>query len=68
MVEPLSNREIEVLDLLAKRLQNKEIAEKLFISPHTVRTHLKNIYQKLDVGSRRQAVARAMDLGILPSR
>ena len=68
LVETLSNRELEVLDLLAERLQSKEIAEKLFISPHTVRTHLKNIYQKLNVGGRRQAVARAMDLGILPSR
>jgi ATP/maltotriose-dependent transcriptional regulator MalT len=56
------------LDLLAQRFQNKEIAEKLFISPETVKKHLNNIYGKLNVSSRRQAVEQAMALGILSAR
>jgi LuxR family maltose regulon positive regulatory protein len=63
--EPLTNRELEVLELLVQRFQNKEIAEKLFISPETVKKHLHNIYGKLNVGSRRQAVDKARMLGIL---
>lgn len=65
LVEPLTNRELEILEMLAQRLQNKEIAEKLFISPTTVKTHLQNIYQKLNAGNRREAVNNAKDLGIL---
>ncbi len=68
LVDPLTNREIEVLELLGDRLQTKEISEQLFISPETVKVHLRNIYQKLDVSSRRQAVLRAMELGILAKR
>ena len=68
MIETLSNREIDVLELLAKRLRTKEIAERLFISAETVRVHLKNLYQKLDVHDRRQAVSRARLLGLLPNR
>jgi LuxR family maltose regulon positive regulatory protein len=63
--EPLTNREVEILELLAQRFQNKEIAEKLFISPETVKGHLKNIFQKLNVSKRRQAVTVARNLGIL---
>jgi len=65
LVEPLTNRELEILDLLAQWLQNKEIAEKLFISPETVKKHLNNIYGKLSVSNRRQAVEKAEILGIL---
>ena len=65
LVEPLTNRENDVLELLAQRLQSKEIADKLFISDETVKTHLKNIYQKLNVTGRRQAVEKAKALGIL---
>jgi LuxR family maltose regulon positive regulatory protein len=63
--ETLTNRELQILELLAQRLQNKEIAEKLFISVETVKAHLKSIYLKLDVSTRRQAITRAKALGIL---
>jgi LuxR family maltose regulon positive regulatory protein len=62
---PLTRREIEILDLLAPGLVNKEIASQLFISPETVKKHTQNIYRKLNVSNRRQAVARAYELGIL---
>jgi LuxR family maltose regulon positive regulatory protein len=65
LVEPLSNRELDVLDLLAQRLSNKEIAEKLFISMTTVKSHLQNIYGKLNVSKRREAVEKAKKIGIL---
>jgi LuxR family maltose regulon positive regulatory protein len=68
LTEPLTNRELDVLELLVQRFQNKEIAEKLFISPETVKKHLNNIYGKLNVSSRRQAVEHARDLGILSAR
>ncbi len=65
IIEPLSQREMEVLGLLAERLSDKEIADRLRISPLTVRRHSVNLYQKLSVNSRRQAVARAQALGLL---
>jgi LuxR family maltose regulon positive regulatory protein len=65
LVEPLSERELEVLTLLNNRLADKEIAQLLSISPLTVRKHNQNIYRKLDVTSRKQAIARARALGLL---
>ena len=64
LVEPLTNRELEIIAQLAQRMSNKEIAEKLFISPETVKRHTINVYQKLSVNSRRQTVDRAKNLGI----
>jgi LuxR family maltose regulon positive regulatory protein len=63
--ESLSDREIEVLKLIAAGLTNQEIGERLFISLNTVRTHTKNINSKLDVHSRTQAIARAKKLGLI---
>jgi LuxR family maltose regulon positive regulatory protein len=63
--EPLTERELEVLSLLAGGLRNKEIAEKLFVSTDTVKKHLYNLYQKLDVHSRVQVIQKARDLGII---
>jgi LuxR family maltose regulon positive regulatory protein len=67
MVEPLTNRELEVLALLSEGLSDQELAQRLVISPHTVRTHLKHIFAKLEVGNRREAVVRADQLGLLSS-
>jgi LuxR family maltose regulon positive regulatory protein len=64
-VDPLSARERELLRLLAAGLSTSEIAAHLFITADTVRSHLKNIYGKLDVHSRLQAVERARALGLL---
>jgi LuxR family maltose regulon positive regulatory protein len=64
IIEPLSVRELEVLDCLAGGLSNREIAQRLTISLTTVKTHTRNIYRKLDVHSRTQAVAKGKALGI----
>jgi LuxR family maltose regulon positive regulatory protein len=63
--ESLSSREIEVLKLIASGKTNQEIADRLFVSINTIRTHTKNINSKLDVHSRTQAVAKAKKLGLL---
>lgn len=60
--DPLSERELEVLGLVAQGLSNQAIADKLFLSAGTVKRHMSNIYQKLDVHSRTQAIERARNL------
>jgi LuxR family maltose regulon positive regulatory protein len=62
--EPLTAREVEVLQLIAEGLSNLAIAQKLFLSPETVKVHLKHIYGKLGVNSRTQAVARLRELNL----
>jgi LuxR family maltose regulon positive regulatory protein len=59
LIEPLSEREVEVLRLIANGLSNRDIAEQLFLSVGTVKVHTRNIYAKLNVGSRTQAIAQA---------
>jgi LuxR family maltose regulon positive regulatory protein len=65
LVEPLSERELEVLRLLAEGLRYAEIAGRLVVSLNTVRFHVKEIYGKLGVNRQAQAVARARELGLL---
>jgi DNA-binding NarL/FixJ family response regulator len=63
--EALTARELEVLRLLARGLRNKEIAERLYISERTVNFHLANIYQKLNVSGRTEALSRALQQGLV---
>jgi LuxR family transcriptional regulator, maltose regulon positive regulatory protein len=65
MLEPLSGRELEVLQYAAEMLDTMEIAAVLFISVNTVKSHLKSIYRKLAVTHRGEAVRRARELRIL---
>jgi LuxR family maltose regulon positive regulatory protein len=65
LVDPLTAREMEVLNLLAAGLSNKDVAETLYITPGTVKRHTVNIYSKLSVNSRTQAVARARELNLI---
>jgi LuxR family maltose regulon positive regulatory protein len=66
LVEPLTGREQEVLQLLAAGLSNAQIAQRLFISLPTVKSHTGNLYGKLGVHSRQEAVDQARVLGLLP--
>lgn len=65
LIDPLTDREMDVLHLMTEGLKYKEIAEKLFISQNTVRFHVKAIYGKLSVNNRTQAIERARQLRIL---
>lgn len=65
LVEPLSEREMDVLRLISAGLTNQEVAQELVVATSTVHWHTKNIYRKLDVSSRTQASLRARELGIL---
>jgi two-component system, NarL family, response regulator LiaR len=62
----ISKREYEVLELMAQGLSNQEIADKLFVSLNTIKTHSSNLFMKLDARRRTQAVRRAKELGLLP--
>lgn len=64
-IQSLTNREKEILSLVAKGLSNKEISEKLFVSELTVKTHLKNIFKKLNVSSRTQAILIGINKGLI---
>jgi LuxR family maltose regulon positive regulatory protein len=65
MIEHLTEREMEVLCLLATHLSSTEIADELIIAASTVRSHIKNIYSKLRVHSRTEAVEKAREIGLL---
>ena len=67
LLEPLSEREIEVLQLIAEGLTNQEVATRLYLSLFTVKVHARNIFSKLNVHNRMQAVAKARALNILPA-
>lgn len=62
----ISKREYEVLELIAQGLSNQEIADKLFVSLNTIKTHSSNLFMKLDARRRTQAIHRAKELGLLP--
>jgi len=65
LIEPLSQRELEVLQLVAQGLSNREISERLFLALDTVKGHNRRIYGKLQVQRRTEAVARARELDLL---
>jgi LuxR family maltose regulon positive regulatory protein len=65
LIEPLTDRELEVLALIAQGLSNRQIANRLVVSVNTVKTHAKSLNAKLDASNRTQAVARARELGLL---
>jgi predicted ATPase/DNA-binding CsgD family transcriptional regulator len=67
LVEPLTERELEVLQLVTEGLTNRDIADSLFVTLSTVKWHIKQIYGKLQVANRDEAVARASDLGLVES-
>lgn len=62
----ITEREYEVLGLLAAGRSNKEIAGRLKLSPNTVKTHIARLFEKLEAGRRTQAIARARELGLIP--
>jgi len=62
---PLTEREREVLDLVAGGATNREIAERLFLSPHTIKEHTSSLYRKLGVRNRAEAVQKAQRLGLI---
>ena len=65
LVESLSERELEVLRLLAAGMSNQEIAEEFVVTIHTVKWHTKNLYSKLNVRNRAEALARGTELGLI---
>lgn len=66
LIESLSDREVQVLELIAEGLTNQEVAQALFLSLYTIKSHARNIFGKLGVKNRTEAVAKARLLGLLP--
>ncbi len=62
----ISKRELEVLDLMAKGYSNQEIADKLYVSVNTIKTHLSNLFLKLEAARRTQAIQKAKELRLIP--
>ncbi len=62
----LSARELEVLKLMAQGFSNQEIAQSLFLSLNTIKTHSSNLFEKMDVNRRTQAIDKARKMGIIP--
>ena len=65
-LEPLTERELAVLAELPSMRTNEEIAKEFYVSVNTIKSHLTRLYRKLGVGSRREAVRRGRELGLLP--
>ena len=65
LLETFTPREVEILYLMSEGLTNQEIAARLYLSLHTVKSHARNIFAKLGVGSRTQAIAEGRALGLL---
>jgi len=65
LIEPLSQRELKILQLIAQGLSNREIGERLFLALDTIKGHNRKIFDKLQVHSRTEAIARAQELGLL---
>jgi LuxR family maltose regulon positive regulatory protein len=65
LIEPLSQRELEILKLIAHGLSNREVGERLFLALDTVKGHNRRIFDKLQVQSRTEAIARAREIGLL---
>lgn len=66
LLEDLSQRELDVLKLIAKGMSNDEIARTLFISPHTVKNHVSNLYRKMGMDDRTRVAITALRLGLVP--
>jgi LuxR family maltose regulon positive regulatory protein len=65
LIEPLSQRELEILKLISLGLSNREIGERLFLALDTIKGHNRKLFDKLQVQSRTEAIARARELGLL---
>jgi LuxR family maltose regulon positive regulatory protein len=65
LIEPLSQRELEILQLVARGLSNRQISERLFLALSTVKGHNRILFDKLQVQSRTEAIVRARELGLL---
>jgi LuxR family maltose regulon positive regulatory protein len=65
LVDPLTDRELEILSYLPSRFTNSEMAQRCYVSVNTIKTHMTHIYRKLDVANRNGAIRRAQEIGLL---